>query len=116
MSHRLFKDYNPEVSLASWALRYVGTLPGVKVILSGMSTLAQVKDNLETFKEYQNLNEEELAIVYGDPEHFHEIQEALKAAGIEEFEVAEISMIPQNEVTLSDEDKAKFERMLEMLE
>ena len=28
-----------------------------------MSTLAQVKDNLETFKEYQNLNEEELAIV-----------------------------------------------------
>ena len=60
---QMFKDYNPEVSLASWALRYVGTLPGVKVILSGMSTLAQVKDNLETFKEYQNLNEEELAIV-----------------------------------------------------
>ena len=47
---------------------------------------------------------------------FHEIQEALKAAGIEEFEVAEISMIPQNEVTLSEEDKAKFERMLEMLD
>ena len=62
------------------------------------------------------VEEEELAIVYGDPEHFHEIQEALKAAGIEEFEVAEISMIPQNEVTLSDEDKAKFERMLEMLD
>ena len=49
-------------------------------------------------------------------ENFHEIQEALKAAGIEEFEVAEISMIPQNEVTLSEEDKVKFERMLEMLD
>ena len=35
---------------------------------------------------------------------------------IEEFEVAEISMIPQNEVTLSEEDKVKFERMLEMLD
>ena len=62
------------------------------------------------------VEEDELAIVYGDPEHFHEIQEALKAAGIEEFEVAEISMIPQNEVTLSEEDKVKFERMLEMLD
>ena len=62
------------------------------------------------------VEEDELALVYGDPEHFHEIQEALKAAGIEEFEVAEISMIPQNEVTLSEEDKVKFERMLEMLD
>jgi len=62
------------------------------------------------------LEEDELTLVYGEPENFHEIQEALKAAGIEEFEVAEISMIPQNEVTLSEEDKAKFERMLEMLD
>ena len=62
------------------------------------------------------IEEDELTLVYGEPENFHEIQEALKAAGIEEFEVAEISMIPQNEVTLSEEDKAKFERMLEMLD
>ena len=62
------------------------------------------------------LEEDELTLVYGEPENFHEIQEALKVAGIEEFEVAEISMIPQNEVTLSEEDKAKFERMLEMLD
>ena len=59
----MFKAYNAEATLASWALRYVGTLPGVKVILSGMSTLEQVKDNLKTFQQYQNLNEEELAIV-----------------------------------------------------
>ena len=62
------------------------------------------------------IEEDELTLVYGEPENFHEIQEALKAAGIEEFEVAEISMIPQNEVTLSEEDKVKFERMLEMLD
>lgn len=59
----MFKDYNQEASLASWALRYVGTLPGVKVILSGMSTLEQVKDNLITFENYQNLNQEEQSIV-----------------------------------------------------
>lgn len=62
------------------------------------------------------IEEDEMTIIYGEPENFHEIQDALKSAGVEEFEVAEISMIPQNEVTLSEEDKAKFERMLEMLD
>lgn len=62
------------------------------------------------------LVEDEMSIIYGEPENFHEIQDALKQAGIEEFEVAEISMIPQNEVVLSEDDKAKFERMLDMLD
>ncbi|MBF0715880.1 YebC/PmpR family DNA-binding transcriptional regulator [Gemelliphila palaticanis] len=62
------------------------------------------------------LVEDEMSIIYGEPENFHEIQDALKQAGIEEFEVAEISMIPQNEVVLNEEDKAKFERMLDMLD
>ncbi len=60
---KMFKDYNEKATLASWALRYVGTLPGIKVILSGMSTLEQVQDNLETFINYQNLSQEELDIV-----------------------------------------------------
>lgn len=60
---QMFKDYDANRTLASWALRYVGTLPGVKVILSGMSTLSQVKDNLKTFEDYQNLNDEEMNIV-----------------------------------------------------
>ena len=37
--------------------------PGVKVILSGMSTLAQVEDNLKTFTDYKNLTDDELKIV-----------------------------------------------------
>lgn len=47
---KVFTDYNPNVSISSWALRFVASLPNVKVVLSGMSTYAQVEDNLATFK------------------------------------------------------------------
>ena len=45
----LLRQADPSRSMASWALRYVATLPGVRVILSGMSARAQVEDNLATF-------------------------------------------------------------------
>lgn len=58
-----FTNYHPHQSLSSWALRYVGTLPAVKVILSGMSTMDQVDDNLATFDQFQKLDETELKLV-----------------------------------------------------
>ncbi len=54
-----FKALDAEASVASYALRWVGSLPNVKVILSGMSTMAQVEDNLKTFQEFKPLSEEE---------------------------------------------------------
>lgn len=48
-----------EASTASFALRWVGSLPGVKVILSGMSTMGQVEDNLKTFGCFKPLSGEE---------------------------------------------------------
>ena len=54
-----FKEYS-DSSLASWALRWVGSLPGVKVLLSGMNSEDQVIDNLNTFNNFKPLNEEEL--------------------------------------------------------
>lgn len=68
---KMFKDYHNEDTLASWALRYVGTLPGVKVILSGMSTYEQVKDNLRTFENYHDLSLEELDLVNKVSETLH---------------------------------------------
>ncbi len=58
-----FKAKQPDKSIASWALRFVGSLPGVMTILSGMSNEEQMEDNLKTFTNFEPLSEEELAIV-----------------------------------------------------
>ncbi|WP_449445386.1 YebC/PmpR family DNA-binding transcriptional regulator, partial [Ureibacillus acetophenoni] len=60
--------------------------------------------------------EDDVTIVYAEPDQFHAAQEAFKAAGITEFTVAELTMLPQTEVTLSEEDKVKFEKMINALE
>lgn len=57
------KEAAPEESIASWALRFVGTFPNVKVILSGMSTMSQVEDNLHIFKEFAPLSEKEQELI-----------------------------------------------------
>lgn len=53
------KELEPEASPASFALRWVGSLSGVKVILSGMSSMEQVEDNLRTFAAFKPLSEQE---------------------------------------------------------
>jgi predicted aldo/keto reductase-like oxidoreductase len=58
-----FKARQPEKSVASWALRFVGSLPGVMTILSGMSTESQMDDNLKTFTSFEPLAEDEMAII-----------------------------------------------------
>lgn len=54
-----FRALDREASIASFALRWVGSLPNVKVILSGMSTMEQVEDNLKTFGQFRPLSGEE---------------------------------------------------------
>ncbi|MBQ2803701.1 MAG: aldo/keto reductase [Lachnospiraceae bacterium] len=54
-----FHEVRPDASPASFALRWVGSLPNVKVILSGMSTMEQVEDNLATFDEFEPLSDKE---------------------------------------------------------
>lgn len=58
-----FHAYSPDASMASFALRWVGSLPNVKVILSGMSNMEQVEDNLKTFESFCPLSEEEKCTV-----------------------------------------------------
>lgn len=61
-------------------------------------------------------SEENYIVVYGDPDKFHEIQEAFNSAGITEFSVAELTMLAQNDITLSEEDQEKFEKLIDSLE
>lgn len=49
--------------MASWALRYIGSLDGVMTILSGMSTVEQMNDNLQTMTDFQTINEEEKQLI-----------------------------------------------------
>lgn len=50
---------DPDASTASFALRWVGSLPNVKVILSGMSDMEQLEDNLKTFAQFCPLTDAE---------------------------------------------------------
>lgn len=60
---QLMKAEKPEASIASWALRYAAGLDGVLTVLSGMSTLEQVEDNVSSMKEFQPLSEKEREIL-----------------------------------------------------
>ncbi|WP_423362990.1 YebC/PmpR family DNA-binding transcriptional regulator [Mycoplasma sp. P36-A1] len=61
-------------------------------------------------------NEDGKTMIYGNSEAFHEIQEALKATGIEEFEVAEITMLANDLIALDEEAAEGFEKLIDTLE
>ncbi|MCR4940343.1 MAG: aldo/keto reductase [Treponemataceae bacterium] len=58
-----FKSVRPEKSVASWALRYVGSLDGIMTILSGMSSEEQMDDNLSTFTNFEPLSAGEMKVI-----------------------------------------------------
>ena len=58
-----FRTLRPHDSVASWAFRFVASHPNVKVILSGMTTMEQVQDNLKTFEKLEPLTEEEMGAI-----------------------------------------------------
>ena len=60
---RIYKDYAPQKSIASWALRYVASLDGVMTILSGMSNAQQMNDNLDTMTHFEKINDKEARLI-----------------------------------------------------
>jgi len=62
------------------------------------------------------LEEDEAVIVYAEPDQFHAVQEAFKNAGVTEFTVAELNMLPQNYVTIPEDSLAQFEKLIDALE
>lgn len=59
----IFREARPKAGIASWALRFVASLPGIVTVLSGMSTDEQMKDNLYTFTQFEPLSDAEMEIV-----------------------------------------------------
>lgn len=52
-----------EESVPAWAFRFLQSLPEVKVVLSGMSNMEQLKENIRTFSEDKPLNEQEMSAI-----------------------------------------------------
>jgi predicted aldo/keto reductase-like oxidoreductase len=59
----VFKAADPKASIPSWAIRFVGSLPGVQVVLSGMSTMEQVVDNVATMENFKPLSDAEREVI-----------------------------------------------------
>ncbi|URN93854.1 MAG: YebC/PmpR family DNA-binding transcriptional regulator [Candidatus Pristimantibacillus lignocellulolyticus] len=60
--------------------------------------------------------EEDNVVVYAEPDQFQAVQDAFKAAGINEFNVAEIMMLAANEVELAEDAQVQFEKLIDALE
>ena len=66
----VFDRTDSGLSYAGWALRFAASVGNIVTVLSGMSSYAQMEDNLRTMKDFRPMTEEELAVI-------REAQEAL---------------------------------------
>lgn len=60
---KILKDADPNASYASWAIRFAASHEGVITVLSGMSNVEQMKDNISYMKDFRKLNTEEQEVI-----------------------------------------------------
>ena len=69
----ILKAANPDVSLASWAVRFAASRDNILAVLSGMSNIAQMEDNLSYMTDFRKLSDEEEAVILKAREAFMNI-------------------------------------------
>lgn len=62
-AEKLFKDYAPDMSIPSWAIRFAASQENVCMVLSGMSNMAQMENNVSYMENFQPLNDTELDLI-----------------------------------------------------
>ncbi|MCQ2452923.1 MAG: aldo/keto reductase [Oscillospiraceae bacterium] len=60
---KVLKEAAPELSAASWAIKFAADLDGLITVLSGMSNVEQMKDNLSYMKDFKGMTAEEKAVI-----------------------------------------------------
>jgi predicted aldo/keto reductase-like oxidoreductase len=62
-ANAILKNARPDDTIASWAFRFLQSLPNMQVVLSGMTTMEQIIDNVKTFSKFDPLTEAEKGIL-----------------------------------------------------
>ncbi len=63
LSTELLRSMDPEASTASWAFRFAGSEPNVLTVLSGMTYMEHLQENIRTYSPIRTLNDEERAML-----------------------------------------------------
>lgn len=65
-AERILKAQTPELSVASWAVRFAATHENVMMVLSGMSNMEQMEDNISYMKDFTSLNPYDQSFIHSN--------------------------------------------------